>query len=189
MKTTVPGLIEKPALQRTLNNRHIQLMAMGGAIGTGLFMGSGKIIALSGTSIILIYMIIGLFVFFGATAEARMVLTTSMLQGHRVKDIIRTKFTTLSPHDTVEDVQRELLAGADQDFVVLDNETVVGVLKRSQLMEALTQRKDLWRRYIEMFTSVKEAPSDDAYALKFEVSLDLRILCRYGRSISDLTTY
>jgi D-serine/D-alanine/glycine transporter len=57
MKTTAPGLIEKPALQRTLNNRHIQLMAMGGAIGTGLFMGSGKIIALSGTSIILIYMI------------------------------------------------------------------------------------------------------------------------------------
>ncbi len=44
MKTTTSGLCEKPALQRTLSNRHIQLMAMGGAIGTGLFMGSGKII-------------------------------------------------------------------------------------------------------------------------------------------------
>ena len=75
MKTTVPGLIEKPALQRTLNNRHIQLMAMGGAIGTGLFMGSGKIIALSGTSIILIYMIIGLFVYFVMRAMGELLLS------------------------------------------------------------------------------------------------------------------
>ena len=50
MKTDTHDLTERPALQRTLSNRHIQLMAMGGAIGTGLFMGSGKIIALSGTS-------------------------------------------------------------------------------------------------------------------------------------------
>ena len=75
MKTTTSGLCEKPALQRTLSNRHIQLMAMGGAIGTGLFMGSGKIIALSGTSIILIYMIIGLFVYFVMRAMGELLLS------------------------------------------------------------------------------------------------------------------
>lgn len=42
-------------LKRTLENRHIQLISIGGAIGTGLFMGSGKVIALSGTSIVLVY--------------------------------------------------------------------------------------------------------------------------------------
>ena len=45
-------------LQRKLSNRHLQLIAIGGAIGTGLFMGSGKTIALAGPSILFIYMII-----------------------------------------------------------------------------------------------------------------------------------
>ena len=45
-------------LQRKLSNRHLQLIAIGGAVGTGLFMGSGKTIALAGPSILFIYMII-----------------------------------------------------------------------------------------------------------------------------------
>ncbi len=51
-------------LQRNLHNRHIQLIAIGGAIGTGLFMGSGKTISLAGPSIIFVYMIIGFMLFF-----------------------------------------------------------------------------------------------------------------------------
>ncbi|MCZ0910499.1 hypothetical protein O0490_27495, partial [Escherichia coli] len=31
----------EPTLQRGLQNRHIQLIALGGAIGTGLFLGIG----------------------------------------------------------------------------------------------------------------------------------------------------
>jgi len=51
-------------LQRKLSNRHLQLIAIGGAIGTGLFMGSGKTISLAGPSILIIYMIIGAMFFF-----------------------------------------------------------------------------------------------------------------------------
>ncbi|MCG3398674.1 amino acid permease [Staphylococcus massiliensis] len=50
-------------LQRGLSNRHIQLIAIGGAIGTGLFLGSGQTIALTGPSIIITYLIIGAILF------------------------------------------------------------------------------------------------------------------------------
>lgn len=50
-------------LQRRLKNRHIQLIALGGAIGTGLFLGSAHIIQSAGPSIILGYLIGGLIAF------------------------------------------------------------------------------------------------------------------------------
>ena len=54
---------ETPQLKRRLKNGHIKLMAMGGAIGTGLFLGSAQIIQSAGPSIILGYLIGGLIAF------------------------------------------------------------------------------------------------------------------------------
>lgn len=50
-------------MHRGLKNRHLQLIAIGGAIGTGLFMGSGRLASVSGPSIIFVYAVIGFFVF------------------------------------------------------------------------------------------------------------------------------
>lgn len=61
-------------LQRNLSNRHIQLIALGGAIGTGLFMGSGKTIHLAGPSIMVVYMVIGTFMYFVMRAMGEMLL-------------------------------------------------------------------------------------------------------------------
>jgi D-serine/D-alanine/glycine transporter len=62
-------------LQRKLSNRHLQLIAIGGAIGTGLFMGSGKTISLAGPSILVIYMIIGAMFFFLMRALGEILLS------------------------------------------------------------------------------------------------------------------
>jgi D-serine/D-alanine/glycine transporter len=64
-----------PPLERALSNRHIQLMAIGGAIGTGLFMGSGKTISVAGPSVIFVYMVIGFMLFFVMRAMGELLLS------------------------------------------------------------------------------------------------------------------
>ncbi|WP_176747125.1 amino acid permease [Actinomyces sp. HMSC075C01] len=65
----------EPQLQRHLTNRHVQLIAIGGAIGTGLFMGSGKTIALAGPGVFLVYTIIGFFLFLVMRALGEVLLS------------------------------------------------------------------------------------------------------------------
>ncbi|MGO1315769.1 MAG: D-serine/D-alanine/glycine transporter [Cellulomonadaceae bacterium] len=62
-------------LERGLTNRHLQLIAIGGAIGTGLFMGSGKTIALAGPSVLLVYAVIGFMLFFVMRAMGELLLS------------------------------------------------------------------------------------------------------------------
>lgn len=55
---------EEQKLVRGLQNRHIQLIALGGAIGTGLFLGIGPAAVLAGPSVILGYTLAGIIAFF-----------------------------------------------------------------------------------------------------------------------------
>jgi aromatic amino acid transport protein AroP len=55
---------EDQKLKRGLQNRHIQLIALGGAIGTGLFLGIGPAAVLAGPSVILGYALAGVIAFF-----------------------------------------------------------------------------------------------------------------------------
>jgi D-serine/D-alanine/glycine transporter len=64
-----------PNLHRGLSNRHIQLIAIGGAIGTGLFMGSGRAIFLAGPAVLVDYGVIGFFVFFALRAMGELLLS------------------------------------------------------------------------------------------------------------------
>ncbi|WP_445160169.1 amino acid permease [Mycobacterium sp. Dal123C01] len=62
-------------LHRGLSNRHLQLIALGGAIGTGLFMGAGRTISRAGPSVVLVYAIIGFFLFFVLRAMGELLLS------------------------------------------------------------------------------------------------------------------
>ncbi|VVE03666.1 amino acid permease [Pandoraea soli] len=55
---------QEGSLHRGLKNRHIQLIALGGAIGTGLFLGIAQTIKTAGPSVLLGYAIAGVVAFF-----------------------------------------------------------------------------------------------------------------------------
>ncbi|MCQ4219264.1 amino acid permease, partial [Enterobacter hormaechei] len=73
-------------LKRGLKNRHVQLLAIGGAIGTGLFLGSGRAIHLAGPSIIFAYLITGVMCFFIMRALGELLL--SNLNHHSFIDFV-----------------------------------------------------------------------------------------------------
>ena len=51
------------------------MIALGGAIGTGLFMGAGRNIAVAGTSILVIYVLVGFFTYMVMRAMGELLLT------------------------------------------------------------------------------------------------------------------
>lgn len=64
--------MERKELKRGLKSRHIQMIALGGTIGVGLFMGSASTIQWTGPSVLLAYFISGIFIFFIMRAMGEM---------------------------------------------------------------------------------------------------------------------
>ncbi|MBV7320378.1 MULTISPECIES: amino acid permease [Bacillus] len=85
-KTQDPN-INQQKLSRGLKNRHIQLIAIGGAIGTGLFLGSGKSIHFAGPSILFAYMITGIICFLIMRSLGELLL--SNLNYHSFVDFVQ----------------------------------------------------------------------------------------------------
>ena len=65
--------MENNELQRGLNARQMQMIALGGTIGVGLFMGATSTIKWTGPSVILAYLIAGIFLFLIMRAMGEMI--------------------------------------------------------------------------------------------------------------------
>ena len=72
--------MKQKELKRELKNRHVQLIAIGGTIGTGLFLGSGAAISKAGPSILLVYLIVGTALFFVMRSLGEMLLSNAGYQ-------------------------------------------------------------------------------------------------------------
>ncbi|HEY7678625.1 MAG TPA: site-2 protease family protein [Candidatus Methylomirabilis sp.] len=83
---------------------------------------------------------IALFVWIGAAQEANLVQMRSALGGIPVGRAMITDFRTLAPRDPLARAVELILAGSQQDFPVVEDGRVAGILMRSDLLAGLTQR-------------------------------------------------
>jgi Zn-dependent protease len=83
--------------------------------------------------------LIALFVWIGAAGEAAEVARRTSLEGVPVERVMIRNVQTLTPRDTLTDALQHVLEGFQQDFPVVDNGRVVGVLTRARLLEAVAK--------------------------------------------------
>lgn len=82
---------------------------------------------------------IAMFVWIGAGQEASMVQMKSALAGIPVRRAMLTHFRALMPSNTLGDAADLVLTGSQQDFPVVKDGRIEGVLTRSDLLKALTR--------------------------------------------------
>jgi Zn-dependent protease len=83
---------------------------------------------------------IALFVWMGAAGEASMVQIKSALGGIPIRHVMITDFRTLGPQDLLTSAVEHILAGFQEDFPIVEDGHLVGVLMRTDLMKTLARR-------------------------------------------------
>lgn len=84
-------------------------------------------------------LLIAVFVWMGAAAESSMVQIRGALGGIPVSRAMIREFHMLAPQDPLQRAVEHILAGFQQDFPVVDNGRLVGVLTRADLLNALAR--------------------------------------------------
>ncbi|HEX5386346.1 MAG TPA: site-2 protease family protein [Gemmatimonadales bacterium] len=109
-----------------------------GAVGQLLAVGMGIVGFFGGGPILLL---IAVFVFLGAGAEASAVETRMAGAGLNVSQVMVTQFRTIPIHATLADAVDMLLAGEQREFPVVDNlGRTEGILTRDNLIRGLRER-------------------------------------------------
>jgi len=86
------------------------------------------------------FLLIGMFVWMGASREAGLVEMKSAFADVPVTELMITQFRTLAPDDPLGRAVEFLLGGWQDDFPVLENGRIAGLLTRSALVHGLAQR-------------------------------------------------
>jgi len=138
-----------------------------------------------------ILLFIALFVYVGAQQEAQQATYRAFTEGTPVRQAMQTRFTALDVTDTLDEAVDELLAGTDHDFPVVEGGRVVGVLRRKQLIEALSShgRSVRVREVADegVFTTVPGAPLNEVFRRMSEAECSTVPVEEDGRLVGLLT--
>ncbi len=91
-----------------------------------------------------------------------------------------SNYVVLVPKEVVEKIEGSESDSADLQTTILNDNGEIDISK------AVNQKDLLWMAYINRFTSIKEASDQNSQKSAIELSLDLNVFCKYGRSISAL---
>ena len=83
--------------------------------------------------------ILGAFLYIGANAEEQATLLQSALEGLSVRDLMITDFLLLSPAETITEALRRSFHTFQEDFPVVREGKLLGVLTRGKMLEALKE--------------------------------------------------
>jgi Zn-dependent protease/predicted transcriptional regulator len=114
---------------------HVRATQIAATIGQGMAILFG-FLGLLGNPMLLF---IALFVWIGAAQEAGVVEMKTVLAGIPVRRAMITDFRVLAPANTLQDAVDLVLTGSQQDFPVVDQGHVTGILARARLVTALSQ--------------------------------------------------
>jgi Zn-dependent protease len=128
------GRVLRAAL--AMRMEYTRATARAAAIGQGMAILFG-FLGLLGNPVLIF---IAFFVWIGAAQEASMVQMKSALAGIPVRRAMLTHFRTLTPANSLGDAADLVLTGSQQDFPVVQDGRVQGVLTRGDLLAALTRR-------------------------------------------------
>jgi Zn-dependent protease len=81
--------------------------------------------------------LIAIFIWFGANQEASVARVRGLLHGLPVSAAMATSFRVIEPRSTLNEAAELLLHGSQQDFPVVDDDSIVGVLSRRGLIAGL----------------------------------------------------
>jgi CBS domain-containing protein len=136
--------------------------------------------------------LIAAFVFFGATAEARMARVRSSVTGLRASDAMITQFTTLPAYVSVQMAARGALATAQRDFPVIQDGRLVGMLRRGDLLAALEADRGQASVIETMSTDFAVIPADlplfEALQKAGELKSDILAVVEDGMVVGLLDT-
>jgi Zn-dependent protease/predicted transcriptional regulator len=80
-----------------------------------------------------------LFIFMGAQAESRMAQQRGKMNGMTAGQAMRTNIRALAPHEWLSSAVDSMMSTAQQDFPIVENGRVVGVLTREMVIKGLQQ--------------------------------------------------
>jgi Zn-dependent protease/CBS domain-containing protein len=121
--------------------------------------------------------LVAVFIFFGASGEAQMVRQREKTRGLTVSDVMGTKHRTetVTPNHTFGQVLELVLHGYQEDFPVLDDGNLVGMLTRNEIMTAAHSP--------ERYSSVRDLMKTNVPTISSQADLfedGLRILQKSG---------